>query len=87
MDPDHARVERRTLNLVCVVATISGALVSQCTLLDISGTDARIALDDPCSVPDEFILRLVRNGTVWRKCKTVWRDEADLGARFLPNRS
>jgi hypothetical protein len=83
MDPDHARAERRTLDLVCVVTTLSGALVGQCTLRDVSRTDARIVLDDASSVPDEFILHLTRNGMVWRKCKTAWRNGTDIGALFL----
>lgn len=76
-------VAPRTLNLTCVVATVHGAMVSQCTLRNISRIGATIALDAPSSVPDEFILQLVRSGAVCRKCKIVWRNAINVGVRFL----
>jgi hypothetical protein len=87
MRPDHRRAARQILNWTCVMSTPAGTLVAPCTVRDISMTGARISLDDASAAPDEFVLRLTRNGVIWRKCQTVWRDKIEIGVRFLPHRS
>ena len=86
MRPDLRRAERKTLNWLCVMSTVDGALVSQCTVRDISMTGARITLDDASAAPEQFVLRLTRSGEIWRKCRTVWRAPSNIGVAFLPNR-
>jgi hypothetical protein len=87
MRPEKRRAERKTLNWLCVISTVDGALVGQCTVSDISMTGAQITLDDASIAPDQFVLRLTRNGAIWRKCRTVWRAPSNIGVAFLSNRS
>jgi hypothetical protein len=86
MRPDLRRSERKSLNWLCVISTVDGALVGQCTVRDISMTGAMITLDDSSAAPEQFVLRLTRNGDIWRKCRTVWRAPSNIGVAFLPNR-
>jgi hypothetical protein len=62
--------------------TLTGALVTQCALRDISITGARIVVSDPAGIPDEFVLLLTKNGSVRRSCSLVWRGETNIGVRF-----
>jgi hypothetical protein len=87
MHPDKRRAARKTLNWLCILSTVDGVLVGPCTVRDISMTGARILLDDSLVAPDEFVLRLTRNGTIWRKCRTIWRAPSNIGVAFLSNRA
>jgi hypothetical protein len=87
MRPDKRRAARKTLNWLCVISTVDGVLVSQCTVRDVSMTGARIALDDSSLAPEQFVLRLTRDGAIWRKCRTIWRSPSNIGVSFLSGRA
>jgi hypothetical protein len=87
MRPDKRRSARKTLNWLCVISTVDGALVGQCTVRDVSMTGARITLDDSSLAPEQFVLRLTRNGAIWRKCRTIWRAPSNIGVAFLSGRA
>jgi hypothetical protein len=86
MRPDLRRAERKTLNWLCVISTVDGTLVGQCTVRDISRTGARITLDDASVAPEQFVLRLTRNGAIGRQCRTVWRAPSNIGVAFVSHR-
>jgi PilZ domain len=62
--------------------TSNGMLVTQCALRDISVTGANIAVEDPTTVPNEFVLLFTKNGSVRRDCSLVWRGDSHVGVRF-----
>jgi hypothetical protein len=53
-----------------------------CLLFDISQSGARIEIDEPAAVPDEFILYLSHSGSARRGCKVMWRKQRQLGVKF-----
>lgn len=53
-----------------------------CLLFDISQSGARIEIDQPAAVPDEFILYLSHSGSARRGCKVMWRKQRQLGVKF-----
>jgi hypothetical protein len=53
---------------------------------DLSDLGARITLAIVAKLPREFVLVLKVNGNARRRCRTLWRDELELGVEFLPNR-
>jgi hypothetical protein len=59
-----------------------GSFASKCVVVDISAMGARLKIDDPAAVPDEFVLLLSRGGETQRHCTVVWRGEGDMGVRF-----
>jgi hypothetical protein len=54
-----------------------------CTLCDASQHGAQLAVADPSSVPNEFILSLSADGAVRRRCRVIWRAESSVGVEFL----
>ena len=58
-----------------------GALVS-CTLLDISQSGAKLAIDEFDQIPETFSLRLTRYGHPRFSCRTVWRNCNTIGVTF-----
>lgn len=54
-----------------------------CKMLDVSDAGARLQLDVPGTLPDEFILVLSRDGRLSRKCRIRWRRRDMVGVRFL----
>ena len=55
----------------------------QCTLCDASQEGALLAVVEPDSVPDEFILTLSSDGAVRRRCRVAWRTENQICVEFL----
>jgi len=64
-----------------------GSPLLPCTLIDISSSGARLALDDAAQVPPTFALRLTRNGTENYSCRVVWRNVDALGIAFAKVRT
>ena len=56
---------------VCIKIPVVGAL------LDVSRTGARLMVDDPNALPDEFMLAL--NPELHRWCRIVWRKDHEVG--------
>lgn len=54
----------------------------RCSIVDISDGGARITLEEPRDLPDNFILLFTTTGTVRRLCRRVWQDGATYGIAF-----
>lgn len=55
-----------------------------CTLVDISPSGAKLALEETHQIPDTFSLRLTRYGHPRFSCRTVWRNSHSIGVTFGP---
>ena len=53
-----------------------------CTLVDISASGAKLALDASDEIPEVFSLRLTRYGQPHFACRTVWRNANTIGVTF-----
>lgn len=53
-----------------------------CTLIDISQSGAKLAIDDAAHVPQTFRLLLTRDGPANFSCRIVWRNTDTLGISF-----
>ncbi len=52
-----------------------------CAIKDISGTGARVSIDNALLIPNEFILEIPSKG--FKKRATVkWREDAEIGVSF-----
>jgi PilZ domain len=56
-------------------------------MLDVSSGGAKLQLQAPIEVPDDFILVLSKNGQVCRRCKIAWRSETEIGVQFVVAKS
>jgi hypothetical protein len=52
-------------------------------LCDASQEGALLAVAEPDSVPDEFILALSSDGAARRRCQVAWRTDNQIGVEFL----
>jgi hypothetical protein len=53
-----------------------------CTLLDISETGARIALQNTSDLPELFTIEFTASGKPKRICRLVWKSDTDIGVAF-----
>src|SRR5262245_2697362 len=63
--PSHLQLEDATRN---------------CVVREVSETGARIEVEHPADLPEEFVLHLA--GSVARKCRIVWRGKNEIGIRW-----
>jgi len=53
-----------------------------CIVSDVSETGARLDVEQPQSVPEQFNLLLSGRGGIYRRCRIVWRSQDQVGVRF-----
>ena len=82
MARERRRSRRRTLGYGAVVVSFDGALTRECVINDISASGAKLRLDAPKELPEEFVLVLTAQGTAKRRCKIAWRSAQEVGVRF-----
>jgi PilZ domain len=63
----------------------AGSILTKCVVLDVSASGAKIEIQSPSEIPDEFDLLLSSDGKVRRKCHVVRRTEKGIGVRFALN--
>lgn len=80
--PDRRRAARRRVLLRGKLTHLDRRESSDCTIRDLSGTGATIALAAPQLLPVDPVLILVRDG-VAHEAKTVWNRGGRAGLRFL----
>jgi hypothetical protein len=59
-----------------------GSQVTECRLVNMSETGAKLALVAPRELPTDFVLRLSKDGRVARKCRLAWSSGNDIGVAF-----
>jgi hypothetical protein len=78
---DKRRARRRPLRYAAWIA-LGPDDRRACVLSDVSDSGARIEIDEPDDVPENFLLLLSNNGAARRACRVVWREQRQLGVRF-----
>ena len=76
----HRRVD---LDYVARALTVTGDLISDCALIDVSQGGARVAVLAAEMIPDEFLLVLSPASGVSRRCKVAWRRDGEIGVVFV----
>lgn len=74
---------RRSVTYPAFIELGGGAPARECTLCDASQQGAQLAVADPATVPNEFILALSSDGAARRRCRVIWRTESSVGVEFL----
>jgi hypothetical protein len=84
MSAERRKWPRRTVNQPVLMMGDGGTMIAPCTMVDVSAGGARLKLDAEIPVPNEFNLMLSKfNAGVMRRCLIAWRDERQLGVRFV----
>ena len=74
---------RRAITYLAYIDRGDGSPTRECALCDTSQEGALLAIADPDSLPDEFILTLSADGAARRRCRVTWRTETQVGVEFL----
>jgi hypothetical protein len=59
-----------------------GSRKEPCSVVNVSAGGAKVALDQPMTLPESFVLALTLNGKVARRCRMVWQSSSGLGVEF-----
>jgi hypothetical protein len=59
-----------------------GSGLIECALGNLSDTGAKLLFDASKGLPDQFILRLAKDGRVARKCRVAWKADHEIGVEF-----
>ena len=79
---DPRAAHRKKLGAKAWIRPDGGFSVQACTIVDLSDTGVKIAIDAPHTVSEHFSLLLTREGRA-RKCRVKWRRGAQIGAMFV----
>jgi hypothetical protein len=83
MDGEKRKDHRQSLRYPAKIDLGDGTPPVPCELADVSVSGARVVVEDPARVPDQFVLLLApEHGTI-RRCKVIWREDNRLGLQFL----
>jgi hypothetical protein len=74
---------RRSIAYPAFIDLGDGSPTIECTFCDASQEGALLAVADPESVPNEFILALSADGAARRRCRVAWRTKDQVGVEFL----
>src|SRR5579863_5712973 len=85
MRPEYRKHRRRLISHGARIVLADGSASESRRLIDISGTGARLQIENLDAVPDQFILLLSYDGHLRRQCSVVWRSKKAIGVEFIPN--
>ena len=74
---------RRPLSYPAKIVATDGSWGRNCRVIDVSDGGAKLALEQPVELPQEFILALSVRGKAARKCHVMWTDENEIGVQFV----
>jgi hypothetical protein len=83
MSDERRRAVRQDMRWKGLIIDSAGAIVSQCMMVNVSATGAKLVFLDATEVPDRFVLLLAKNGGVRRHCEVTWRAKKTLGVQFV----
>ncbi|MGB9367863.1 MAG: PilZ domain-containing protein [Xanthobacteraceae bacterium] len=84
MGAEHRTSTRRRVEQPVLMRSAEGAIVGQCTMLDISPGGARLKVDAAAEIPELFTLLLSKlDGRLKRHCVVAWREDKQVGVRFV----
>src|SRR5215210_6629595 len=81
--PEKRKSIRRTVTYPAFLDFGDGSPARECTFCDASQEGAQLAVADPNSLPNEFILALSSDGAARRRCRVIWRTATQVGVEFL----
>jgi hypothetical protein len=82
MGIERRKAKRQDLHYGAYVVTTDGKLKRDCVIEDISATGAKLSVNNPVDIPEEFLLFFSERGGSKRSCRVTWRAVGQLGVTF-----
>jgi PilZ domain-containing protein len=73
---------RSKVDRIAWISAGEGQPLRNCTLIDISDSGAKLALDEADNIPAVFSLWLSRHGHPRYSCRVVWSHQNKIGVQF-----
>jgi len=83
MRSEHRKNIRRMVRQGARIVRADGSALGNCVMADFSATGARLKVEAPDSLPDQFIILLSHDGKLRRQCSVAWRSNNAVGVRFV----
>ena len=83
MSADKRGAPRKNIRWGGTILDTDGAVVTRCTMVNVSASGAKLAVKEPSALPNTFNLVLSTKGDVRRQCEVVWRADKTIGVRFV----
>jgi hypothetical protein len=83
MEREQRKFHRRKLQYPARIDCGDGSPARPCLLDDISASGARVTMETTKGIPDRLLLLLASNPGALRGCDVVWRDDKQLGLKFV----
>ena len=77
------REARKSLRQPGWITFDGGFAVRPCVVEDLSGTGAKVTLEDPNTLPAKLRLAFARDAKTGRSCEVVWRRGKSVGVKFV----
>ena len=82
MSTNRRKSIRRAIGYGAKIVATDGSWNRECRVLDVSETGAKLAIDQPTELPQDFMLSLSAHGSAIRQCQVVWAAGCEIGVRF-----
>jgi len=82
MRVENRKLRRIPLQLPVTIDDGQGGPLHNCTMIDVSDKGARLNIDTPEIIPDEFVVWMSPRGYPRRHCRVVWRTDNAIGVTF-----
>jgi hypothetical protein len=78
---ERRQYTRYQANIPAKIDPGCGSVLQECVLTNISQGGARITIEAPEKLPDQFVVVLAPS--VHRDCKIIWRSDSQVGIEFV----
>jgi hypothetical protein len=83
MNLERRNNERSSSNTPAVIRSDDASFTASCVVHNLSEGGARLLVEDWKALPQRFILFLIPNSFIGRRCETIWRIGNKVGVRFV----
>ena len=82
MEANRRKSVRRSIGYGATIVAPDASWTRKCRVIDVSETGAKLALEEPSELPNDFVLMLSERGGPTRRCHVVWATDDQLGVEF-----
>lgn len=83
MNGEKRKNQRQSLKYLARIDMGDGSPPRPCVLTDVSVSGARVMVEKPHEISDQFSLLIAPEHGTMRLCKVAWREDKQIGLQFL----
>jgi len=83
---DVRKSRRKPMHCTAWAYSTDRSVLHLCMVSDASEEGGCLTIATPNDTPDEFTLLLKRDGSIYRRCRVIWRSRRQMGVQFFSSR-